>query len=100
MPGWQEKHVPDIGVMLTELLASVGDQISYQQDAVATEAYLGTARQRISLRRLGVLVDYAMHDGCNARAWVQLQVNAASFTPSKGATQFLTRCPGFATGIV
>jgi hypothetical protein len=99
-PGWRQGPAADYGQALVELLAYVGDQISYQQDAIATEAYLGTARQRISLRRLGVLVDYAMHDGSNARAWVQLQVSAATFTPTKGATQFLTRCPGLATGIV
>ncbi|MFY9720114.1 MAG: hypothetical protein WAK16_10765, partial [Candidatus Cybelea sp.] len=50
MPDWTETHVPDIGIMLVELLAYVGDQLSYYQDAVATEAYLATARQRISVR--------------------------------------------------
>ena len=44
MPDWQERHVPDIGVALVELLAYVGDYLSYYQDAVATEAYLETAR--------------------------------------------------------
>jgi len=29
-----------------------------------------TARQRISVRRHARLVDYLMHEGCNARAWV------------------------------
>ena len=58
--------------MLAELIAYVGDQLSYQQDAVATEAYLETARSRISLRRHALLVDYHVHDGCNARAWIQL----------------------------
>ena len=60
--------------MLAELIAYVGDHLSYQQDAVATEAYLETARSRISLRRHALLVDYRVHDGCNARAWVRLQV--------------------------
>ncbi|QTF92400.1 hypothetical protein [Halomonas sp. BM-2019] len=70
MPEWTERHVPDIGITLVELLAYVGDYLSYQQDAVATEAYLGTARQRISVRRHARLVDYHLHEGCNARAWV------------------------------
>ncbi|MDR3415544.1 MAG: hypothetical protein P4L83_05085 [Nevskia sp.] len=76
MPQWQETHEPDIGVMLVELLAYVGDQLSYYQDAVATEAYLGTARQRISLRRHARLVDYDMHEGCSARAWVTVSTDA------------------------
>jgi hypothetical protein len=75
MPGWQESHVPDLGIALVELLAYTGDYLSYFQDAVATEAYLETARQRISVRRHARLVDYQMHEGCNARAWVCLEVD-------------------------
>jgi hypothetical protein len=72
MPDWTETHVPDIGVTLVEMLAYTGDYLSYYQDAVATEAYLGTARERISVRRHARLVDYAMHEGCNARTWMTL----------------------------
>ena len=75
MPQWQETHVPDLGITLVELLAYAGDYLSYYQDAVATEAYLGTARQRISVRRHARLVDYQMHDGCNARAWVTVSAD-------------------------
>src|SRR5262249_52394157 len=64
------RHVPDLGITLVELLAYTGDYLSYYQDAVATEAYLDTARQRISVRRHTRLVDYTLHEGCNARAWV------------------------------
>jgi len=70
MPDWKERHVPDLGITLVELLAYVGDYLSYYQDAVATEAYLDTARQRISVRRHARLVDYVLHEGCNARNWV------------------------------
>jgi hypothetical protein len=99
VPDWQQSSLADYGMALIELLAYAGDQLSYQQDAIATEAYLETARRRISLRRLAVLVDYAMHDGCNARAWVQLQISVPHFPLTAGATQFLTRCPGFPTGL-
>ncbi len=76
MPDWTETHVPDLGITLVELLAYLGDQLSYFQDAIATEAYLDTARQRISVRRHARLVDYAMHEGCNARAWVHVATSA------------------------
>ncbi len=72
MPEWAETHAPDLGITLVELLAYAGDYLSYYQDAVATEAYLGTARERISVRRHARLVDYLMHDGCNARAWLTI----------------------------
>jgi hypothetical protein len=75
MPDWQERHVPDIGIALVEILAYTGDYLSYNQDAVATEAYLGTARQRISVRRHVRLVDYQMHEGCNARTWLFVETS-------------------------
>ena len=107
MPGWQETHVPDIGIMLAELLAYVGDHLSYYQDAVATEAYLGTARQRISVRRHARLVDYAMHEGCNARAWVTIATDTDTTLPVAADTEtipppffFCTPFPGVPDGHV
>lgn len=76
MPQWKERSPADLGVMLVEALAYTADQLSYQQDAVATEAYLGTARRRVSVRRHARLMDYYMSEGCNARTWVQIQVSA------------------------
>ena len=73
-PHWRERNAADQQVMLVELLAYAADQLSYYQDAVATEAYLGTARLRSSLRRHARLLDYRVHDGCNARAWVHVSV--------------------------
>ncbi len=58
MPDWRERNPADLGVALVELLAYVADHLSYQQDAIATEAYLGTARKRVSVRRHARLVDY------------------------------------------
>jgi len=89
MPEWKERHVPDIGIALVEVLAYVGDHLSYYQDAVGTEAYLDTARQRISVRRHARLVDYAMHEGCNARAWVCVEVEGDP-TLDPNDVQFLT----------
>ena len=76
MPDWNERHVPDILIALVEVLAYTGDHLSYYQDAVATEAYLNTAQQQISVRRHARLVDYHLHEGCSARAFVQIAVSA------------------------
>ena len=73
-PQWRERHLPDLQLTLVELLAYAGDRLSYFQDGVATEAYLNTARRRTSVRRHARLLDYPMHDGCNARAWLHLGV--------------------------
>jgi hypothetical protein len=82
-PTWRERSPADLAVTLVELLAYVGDHLSYQQDAIATEAYLGTARRRISVRRHARLVDYSMHDGCNARAWVHVAANRIPLAPGE-----------------
>lgn len=93
-PSWKLDQVPDGGMALVELLAYVGDQLSYRQDAIGTEAYLDTARQRVSLRRHAALVDYAMHDGCNARAFVHVRLKSAvpTITLPKANTLILSRC--------
>ena len=88
-PGWSERSAADAGVALVELMAYAADNLSYRQDAIANEAYLATAHKRVSVRRHARLVDYALHDGCNARAWVHVEVDADHSLP-KG-TQMLTR---------
>jgi hypothetical protein len=69
MSAWKERNPADIGGMLVEALAYSADQLSYQQDAVATEAYLHP-RKRISPAAPRAL------DGLSARAatsaWVHL----------------------------
>ena len=102
MPDWAERNPADLGVALVEVLAYVADHLSYRQDAIATEAYLGTARRRVSVRRHARLVDYRMHDGCNARTWLHVRLDEANapgtglrlpcVDPTGLRTRFLTRC--------
>jgi hypothetical protein len=80
LPGWQERSPADMMTALVEAIAYTADHLSYYQDAVATEAYLGTARKRVSVKRHARLLDYHMHDGCNARAWVQVWWEGCSGT--------------------
>ncbi|HEX3069824.1 MAG TPA: putative baseplate assembly protein [Thermoanaerobaculia bacterium] len=97
VPGWRERTAADLGVTLVELLAYVADHLSYQQDAIATEAYLGTARLRTSVRRHVRLVDYLLRDGCNARVFVHVNVDAT--VTLLAHTQFLTRLDGIGSRI-
>jgi Baseplate J-like protein len=100
-PEWQEQNAADVGIALIELLAYAGDYLSYRQDAVATEAYLGTARRRISVRRHARLVDYQLHEGANARTWLHVHVTADTVkahptgpSPLPAGTRLLTLIPG------
>ncbi len=102
LPSWGATSEADLGVALTELVAYVGDRLSYQQDAIATEAYLETARSRISLRRHAVLVDYHVHDGCNARAWVHVQTAGNPGDQvflNRTLTRFYTFVPGMPSNL-
>ena len=94
-PEWTERTRADPGIALVEALAYVADELSYRQDAVATEAYLATARRRTSLRRHARLVDYLVHEGANARAWVRVFAGSEGVALERG-TQLLTRVPDVA----
>jgi len=93
LPAWNANTEADIGMMLADLISYAGDQLSYRQDAIATEAYLLTARSRISLRRHALLVDYHVHEGCNARVWMQVNVSTPVFL-DRTLTRFYTTAPG------
>jgi hypothetical protein len=70
VPGWDDRNPADVAVMLMEIFAALGDRLAYWQDAVAVEAFLGTARQRASVRRHARLLGYDVGEGCSARAWL------------------------------
>jgi hypothetical protein len=100
-PAWRERNVADLEVALVEVLAFAGDRLSYVQDAISSEAYLGTAHHRASVRRHARLLDYPMHDGRNARTWVAFEVDALAdrqVLPGPSAkgpgTRLLTRSSG------
>lgn len=57
-PNWVERSEADFGMMMSEILSYVGDELSYLQDRVAAEANIVTATQRRSLVSLARLVDY------------------------------------------
>jgi baseplate J-like protein len=99
-PAWRERSAADAGIALVELLAYAADNLSYRQDVIANEAYLNTARQRISVRRHARLVDYHLHEGCNARVFVHFMIdeNGSTHTLPAGALLF-TRAPDAQTVI-
>jgi hypothetical protein len=98
IPTWTERNPADLGVAVVEVLAHAADVLSYLQDAVATEAYLGTARRRTSIRRHARLLDYPIHDGCCARAFVALETSAPVENLPTG-TPFLVRQEGLETSL-
>lgn len=92
LPEWRERSPADLLVTLVELLADAADRASYHQDAVATEAYLGTARLRTSVRRHARLMGYSVAEGTNARVWAHITASGTGELPA--GTQLLTRVSG------
>ena len=78
MPDWQDTSPADPYIASVETLAYSADRLSYMQDAAGAEAYLATARSRISVRRHARLIGYTMSPGINARTYVALTVGAGA----------------------
>lgn len=57
---WTDHNASDAGIVLLELLAGVGDMLSYYLDQQTNEAFLPTARQRQSIIDLCQLIGYRL----------------------------------------
>lgn len=73
-PEWRLSIEADVGMMLLEAMAALGDEMSYLQDRHNREAYLETATERRSLRKKARLLDYEIHDGRMASTLLELTV--------------------------
>ncbi len=83
VPGWQPTSEADLDQVLIDLIAADADELSDYQDRVMNEAYLATARKRVSLARHARLMDYHIHQGNQAGTWLALKV-AANMTLNNG----------------
>jgi hypothetical protein len=75
VPGWQVTSEADLDQVLIDLFSAAGDELSDFQDRVMNEAYLGTARKRVSMARHARLMDYHIHQGNQASTWLALELN-------------------------
>jgi hypothetical protein len=78
VPGWQPTSEADRDQVLIDLFAAAADELSDYQDRVMSEAYLATARKRVSLARHARLVDYHVHQGNQASTWLAVILDAAA----------------------
>ena len=60
VPEWTDHSAGDLGVMLVELFASMGDVLSHYQDRIVAESYLATAHERKSAVDLLRLIGYEL----------------------------------------
>lgn len=76
VPGWEPSSEVDLSQTLLSLFAAAGDELSDYQDRVVSEAYLGSARKRVSLARHARLMDYHVHQGNQADTWLAVELAA------------------------
>lgn len=78
VPGWEPSSEADLSQMLLSLMSAAADELSDYQDRVMNEAYLATARSRVSLARHARLMDYHVHQGNQASTWIALELTAGA----------------------
>ncbi|MDN3522554.1 baseplate J/gp47 family protein [Halomonas ramblicola] len=77
LPEWTEyESEADFGNVLLQLFAHMGDILSYYQDRVANESFLGTARERRSVIHHLALIGYRLATAAPAAAEVTLRFPA------------------------
>ena len=71
---WHEGTDGDYQTIFIELWAYLADILTFYQERIANEAYLGTATQRDSSLRLAQLIDYRPSPGAGASGSVAFTV--------------------------
>jgi len=77
-PQWTPASEGDFGVLMVELLAYMGDVLSYYADRAQNEAYLATATQRASVLNIAKLLGYKPGTGTPAKGSVILKSASGS----------------------
>src|SRR4051794_471822 len=78
LPEWRDSaNEADFGNVLLQLFAHVGDILSFYQDRVADESFLGTARTRRSVIEHLRLIGYELGTAAPAAATLSLSVPAS-----------------------
>src|SRR5262247_3910701 len=75
LPEWKDfNNEADFGNVLLELFAHMGDILSYYQDRVANESFLGTAQERRSIIQHLRLIGYTLSTAAPASATLTLNL--------------------------
>lgn len=89
-PAWTGRNEADMGVMLVELFAYMGDVMSYYGDRIANEAFINTATQRQSVLNLAALLGYIPAGRTPATATITFSNSSGSAVIVPAGTQVMT----------
>src|SRR5215471_21226715 len=60
LPEWTDRSPADLGMLLLDLFAYIGDVMLYYQDRIANESFLQTATERRSVLQMLRLIGYEL----------------------------------------
>lgn len=72
LPEWTDQSPSDLGILLVDLFAYMGDVVLYYQDRIASESFLQTASERRSVLQMLRLVGYELQPPVAAFASLNL----------------------------
>lgn len=75
LPEWTDRSAADVGMLLVDMFAYVGDILSYYQDRIASESFLDTAVERRSVMHLLRLIGYELSPPVPASAEIDIVFN-------------------------
>ncbi|HSE15784.1 MAG TPA: putative baseplate assembly protein [Pyrinomonadaceae bacterium] len=70
LSGLKTRHTTDASIALLDAWATVGDVLTFYQERIANEGYLGTATERRSVLELARLVGYELRPGVAASVYL------------------------------
>lgn len=76
------RDLSDPTVALLDAFACVGDILTFYQERIANECFLGTATERRSIHELATMVGYALDPGVAAQAWLAFTLDDGPSSPS------------------
>lgn len=76
------RDLSDPTVALLDAFACVGDILTFYQERIANECFLGTATERRSIHELATMVGYALDPGVAAQAWLAFTLDDGPSSPA------------------
>jgi len=90
----------DFTIGLVDAFACAADVLTFYQERIASESYLRTALERVSLQEMGKLIGYRLRPGVAAETWLAFALDTPPTPPPKLAPEpgaFVTGVPASAT---
>lgn len=75
------RELSDPTIALLDAFACVADVLTFYQERIANECFLGTATERRSILELATMVGYELDPGVAARAWLAFTLDDAPSSP-------------------